>query len=1055
MSGYLEDWRIQIRASIGEFAMIRLAQPDVSISRGLLPAALLWPILPAIKEFDPDAIAAVREVVGDHAGLILRAAQTLEDDQLQAACALADAASQNSDLQTALEALNTELAPMDIVIDALARAEVSQRGAGDVNNISGQIKGWLVNIGGRVNIDNLSFNLPAISWAEQQARNLQLVLLKRVREIWIKGVLEQSLHHQVQLEIGISTASGAVQQPWERILEKPSGQQEIVSSIRKLSDIFAASGCAMLILGDPGAGKTTALLELARSCLDEAESSPAFPIPTFFNLSSWSPQRSFDDWLVDELLSIYQIPRRYSREWIRKDALMLMLDGLDEVRADQRQTCVATINAFREAHGVTYLAICSRRTEYESLSTRLMLGTAIILQPLVENQIEAYLQSLGDTAKALRSVLEADPALRELTHTPLLLNIMVLAYKGETADSIPIHPAESLETRRRRLFNAYVEKMLRRSRAGQSFSPDQVRKTLSWLALQMQRHSTSVFLMEQIQPSWLSPQWPRRLYKALEYAGEVLRHEWILPLMMVGIIAAAFGWGLGNGVIAMMFGVVAVLIAWGIWLAWISGRISFWSATVRPVETLRWSWAKATESRASSMFSVFIDRLFSEQNVRRGGWTGGSGLLISIARFCYLFAQDPAIAIDLVLVSIGVLVLLSFILFFVRGLEYGQIRTRLVPNQGIWMSGLNGLLVVLVGGLLTGLLAILLTNSLLLLITGRSLWSISLAVGGLIGLGTGIILGMRAGGFAFILHFVLRNTLKKQGILPADSIALLDYASRQILLQKVGGGYMFIHRLLAEYFASSGLARTEPIMNDPKEWAGVVATSVMDLWRTDLTDNQAKAMARSTANMFMPLVDYGLVDNEVVDAMFRVAAPRQGILGHSPILDYLGQLIGRNATARSRVAAALSNPDPGIKTMAVLTLRVNPYSSLEVLSGLAIAALDSDPYIHAVAESALLQDTFLNPEKIELLFEALSHPRPEVRATIILLLGHVAQNQYTRMAKKIRNRLQACSFDPSNSTKVDFMLLGYPVTSVKNAAEKALVEVADHLTKIDAKYGPD
>jgi hypothetical protein len=32
--------------------------------------------------------------------------------------------------------------------------------------------------------------------------------------------------------------------------------------------------------------------------------------------------------------------------------------------------------------------------------------------------------------------------------------------------------------------------------------------------------------------------------------------------------------------------------------------------------------------------------------------------------------------------------------------------------------------------------------------------------------------------------------------------ALLDYAAERIFLRKVGGGYIFIHRMLMEYFAA-------------------------------------------------------------------------------------------------------------------------------------------------------------------------------------------------------------------------------------------------------------
>jgi len=37
--------------------------------------------------------------------------------------------------------------------------------------------------------------------------------------------------------------------------------------------------------------------------------------------------------------------------------------------------------------------------------------------------------------------------------------------------------------------------------------------------------------------------------------------------------------------------------------------------------------------------------------------------------------------------------------------------------------------------------------------------------------------------------------------LPLNPAHFLDYAAERVFLQKVGGGYIFIHRLLLEYFA--------------------------------------------------------------------------------------------------------------------------------------------------------------------------------------------------------------------------------------------------------------
>jgi hypothetical protein len=57
------------------------------------------------------------------------------------------------------------------------------------------------------------------------------------------------------------------------------------------------------------------------------------------------------------------------------------------------------------------------------------------------------------------------------------------------------------------------------------------------------------------------------------------------------------------------------------------------------------------------------------------------------------------------------------------------------------------------------------------------------------------------GGSAVIKHYALRLILLLKGYTPLRFIDFLDHCARLILLKKVGGGYIFIHRMLLEYFA--------------------------------------------------------------------------------------------------------------------------------------------------------------------------------------------------------------------------------------------------------------
>ena len=53
-----------------------------------------------------------------------------------------------------------------------------------------------------------------------------------------------------------------------------------------------------------------------------------------------------------------------------------------------------------------------------------------------------------------------------------------------------------------------------------------------------------------------------------------------------------------------------------------------------------------------------------------------------------------------------------------------------------------------------------------------------------------------------IPHYALRLVIAFNNYLPFRLIPFLDYCVDRIFLRKVGGGYIFIHRLLMEHFAA-------------------------------------------------------------------------------------------------------------------------------------------------------------------------------------------------------------------------------------------------------------
>ncbi|NJN03416.1 MAG: hypothetical protein HC816_13605 [Leptolyngbyaceae cyanobacterium RM1_1_2] len=123
---------------------------------------------------------------------------------------------------------------------------------------------------------------PNLSKSEQlsshEKNRFRQALLDRVRKSWIKGILEQSLFNQVQIELGLERCTNTLSLDYEVFeqLRQPLPEKA------KISEEFfdqLGLGRSLLILGESGVGKTTILLELTRDLLSRAEQDISLPIP--------------------------------------------------------------------------------------------------------------------------------------------------------------------------------------------------------------------------------------------------------------------------------------------------------------------------------------------------------------------------------------------------------------------------------------------------------------------------------------------------------------------------------------------------------------------------------------------------------------------------------------------------------------------------------------------------------------------------------------------------------------------------------------------------------
>ncbi len=738
----------------------------------------------------------------------------------------------------------------------------------ELKNIPEPVPSYLIQVAPQsqsIVTPNLKHRAIAASPISPQDYRDRQTLLDKVNNAWIKGVLEKSLHGQALIVLGLEERLNTVDSPAALAWETPDQPQQTLAPGTKAIDQFDQLGTdrTLLILGEPGSGKTITLLELARDLINRANQDVNLPMPIVLNLSSWKGGRqTMDNWLVQELNRQYQVPKQTGSKWVKDGQLLLLLDGLDEVREDIRSACVQVLNQFRQEHGHAEMIVASRIKDYEALKHRLRFSGAIYVQPLTEAQIQHYLANASAKLAAVSTALQTDTQLQELAKSPLMLNIITLAYQGLTLEALP---SMNLEERRQHLFNAYIERMFSRRGADQRYPKQQAMHWLIWLAKRMVQKSQTVFLIESMQPSWLLCETHKQNYRigvrlivgllSGLYVGllsGILNYDprnsqlvfELLPELISGLasgLVAGLLSGLDAGVIvglisALIFGLISLMIVpqkpqpvnvviFGIIFGIIFQRLN--RQEIEPVDTVKWSWLEAKKKWIIGMIGGVVSGIillisgliivFYGLDKISNSWLNNF-LKLAIVPNLYQ-VNSPHINIQTISVNISNIGLGLLTLGLFVGVNIGlilgfkkepEVERKTLPNQGIWRSALNAAKLFAISGAIGGLI-----SELIWWIYHQHpevIWWVyygnhprdglifGLTVGLMVGLLSSLVGGDNSG-LVSIQHLILRVILWKSNYTPWNYARFLDYATTRIFLQKVGGGYIFIHRLLLEHFA--------------------------------------------------------------------------------------------------------------------------------------------------------------------------------------------------------------------------------------------------------------
>ncbi len=296
---------------------------------------------------------------------------------------------------------------------------------------------------------------------------------------WSAEAAKRRLHDTHPLIVSWTAADASLSEVWDPLVElrtRGSGRSPPSAKVWSAGpDDLAGQGGALVevlarvptgrlvVLGEPGAGKTTLMVRLVLDLLGRRADGDAVPIMA--SVASWNPAaRDLRGWLVAQLLTAHpglaNPPPVGRTESTQAEALLAaglilpILDGLDEIPEQLRSLAVNWINETLRP-GERVVVTCRTRQYQDAVQPSDGVGVirraaAVQLRPLDAEAVRNYLcdDSAGPVARArwdpVLKVLDTDAPVARALRTPLMVGLAHAIYNprpGELAGTFG-EPAE-------------------------------------------------------------------------------------------------------------------------------------------------------------------------------------------------------------------------------------------------------------------------------------------------------------------------------------------------------------------------------------------------------------------------------------------------------------------------------------------------------------------------------------------------------------------------------------------------------------------------------------
>ncbi|WP_436491822.1 NACHT domain-containing protein [Actinokineospora sp. HUAS TT18] len=331
-------------------------------------------------------------------------------------------------------------------------------------------------------------------------------LASTVTRQWAREARARGLAHPEPLRVRWSSTGRPVGAAADEVLDPGAGR---AVRLRLDGDVTTAAAAwqqlpaqQLVVLGAPGAGKTSLAVLLIRQLL--AERTPGEPVPVLLNLSGWDPERDhLDTWLARRLAADYPSVADTAVRLVDRGRVIPVLDGLDELAEPARPVAVAALTA-AIARDRPLILTC-RGDEYEQViaatGTPLARAAVVELMPITGPEIAKYLTAAQvDGPHRWAPVLDrlrADPTgvLATALSTPLMVYLAHTAYSPPATDPAALIGFTTVDEIEEHLLAVYLPTVYRprvaeSDTSGPSYTADDAGRWLGFIASQLTQART-------------------------------------------------------------------------------------------------------------------------------------------------------------------------------------------------------------------------------------------------------------------------------------------------------------------------------------------------------------------------------------------------------------------------------------------------------------------------------------------------------------------------------------------------------------------------------------